>query len=84
MRALRLILAGLIAATVLVAGFVAAAFIVVTGLVTYFVRLFFGKPALTRTGPSRTPNRHPRMRTDDVIDVVATKVPADQREIQSG
>ena len=84
MRALRLILAGLIAATVLVAGFFAAAVIMVTGLVANVVRLFFGKPGLSRSRPSQPSNRHPNMRTDDVIDVVATKVPADQNEIQSG
>ena len=81
MRLLRLVLAGLIAATVLVAGFFAAAVIVVAGLVAYLMQLIWKRNGSVQAGPRRGMNRASGMRTDDVIDVVATKVPADQSEI---
>ena len=83
MRFLRLVLAGLIAATVLVAGFFAAAVIVVAGLVAYLLQLVWKRKHSIPVGPGRGTNRPTEMRTDDVIDVVATKVPTDQREIKS-
>ena len=84
MRFLRLVLAGLIAATVLVAGFFAAAVIVVAGLVAYLVQLVWKRKGSVQAGPRRGMNRPSAMRTDDVIDVVATKVPTDRGEIESG
>ena len=84
MRVLRLLLAGLIAVTVLVAGFFAAAAIVIAGLVGYLVQLVFGRPRPIRSRPGSTPNRHSEMRTDDVIDVVATEVPSDPNKTKSG
>lgn len=75
MRLLRVLLAGLITATALVAGFFAAVVILVTGAVAYVVQLFWKRPPSGRPGPGRGMNRPSPLRTDDVIDVVATKVP---------
>lgn len=80
MRLLRVLLAGLITVTALVAGFFAAAVILLTGVVAYVVQLFWKRPPPTQPGPARGVNRPSPLRTDDVIDVVATKVPTDQGE----
>ena len=78
MRVLRLLLAGLIAAVVLVAGFFAAVAIMFAGLVGYLVQLVFGRPRGSHSQPvSMPPNRSSRNRTDDVIDVDATEVRSD-------
>jgi len=69
MRILRLLLAGLIGATVLVAGLFAAVLVVITGLVGYVVQLLRGKSLPPQPGRTHAPNRPPTMRTDDVIDV---------------
>jgi hypothetical protein len=66
---LRLILAGLIGVTVLVAGLFAAAVVVLTGLAAYVLQLFRGKAGPVRPGRTPAPNRQPNLRTDDVIDV---------------
>ena len=69
MPVLRVLLAGLVAATVLVAGLFAAAVVVFTGMVAYVLQLFRRKtgPAAPRRAPASS--RQPTMRTDDVIDV---------------
>jgi len=67
MRILRLLLAGLIGVTVLVAGLFAAVLVVITGLVGYLMQLLRGKPIPSQ--PARAPNRRSSMRADDVIDV---------------
>jgi hypothetical protein len=67
MPVLRIILGGLIAATVLVAGLFAAAVVVITGIVAHVLQLFRRKTGPVR--PGRAPGRQPIMRTDDVIDV---------------
>lgn len=69
MRILRLILAGLIAVTVLVAGLLAAAIVVITGIVGYVLQLLRGKTGVNRPGPTQASNRQSPLRTDDVIDV---------------
>ncbi len=69
MRFLRLILAALIALTVLVGGLFAAALVVVTGLVGYGVLRLKRWLGLGRVGGTQAPNRQPKMRTDDVIDI---------------
>ena len=76
MRALRLLLAGLLAAMALVAGFFAAVVILVTGLMGYVVQLF-----MRMTGKARPrPSRPSPLSKGDVIDVVATKVPTEKIE----
>ena len=85
MRVLRLLLAALIAATVLVAGFFAAAAIIIAGLVGYLVQLVFGRPRGVRSRPASVPtDRSPGMRSDDVIDVVATEVRSDPTQDKLG
>lgn len=75
MRVLRLILAGLIALAVVGAGLFAAALVVLTGLGGYVAQLFRGQAGAVRPSRSQSPYRPPAgMSTDDVIDVVTTKV----------
>ena len=80
MPVLRLILAGLIALAALVAGMMAAALVVFTRLMGYMVQLFRPKPRPATFDPTAGPHRRPAMKTDEVIDVVATKVPGDPPE----
>ena len=69
MRILRLMLAGLIGVTVLVAGLFAAVLVVITGLVAYVLQLFRGKAGSGGAERPLGPKRPTSMRTDDVIDV---------------
>ena len=80
MRVLRLLLAGLLVVTALMAGFFAAVVILVTGMVGYVVQLFMRLTGKTQSRPSRSSVRPSPLSTDDVIDVVATKVPTDKIE----
>ena len=74
MRLLRLIGAGLIAVTAVVAVLFTAALVFVTGLAAYILQLFRRPPGPTQARPPHRPYRQPAMRTDDAIDVVTTKV----------
>ena len=77
MRLLRLLLAGVIAVAVLMAGFFAAAVVVLAGLVGYGMQLVRG---MVGGGSPRRPvaaNRTRPRPMDDVIEVEATKVPSD-------
>ncbi len=80
MRILRLLLAGLLVVTALVAGFFAAVVILVTGMVGYVAQLFTRRPVSVRGRPSQSSGQASPLRTDDVIDVVATKVPTEKIE----
>ena len=80
MRLLRVLMAGLITVAALVAGFFAAVVILVTGAVAFVVQLFWKRQPPTQPGSARGMNRPSPLRTDDVIDVVATKVPTDTSE----
>jgi len=77
MRLLRVLLAGLITVTALVAGFFAAAVILFTGVAAYLLQLFWRPRPPAQRSPAQETNRPSPLRTDDVIDVVATKVPTD-------
>lgn len=77
MRALRLIVAGLIAVVALLSVLFAAVVVVFTGLVAYVVQLFRRPAGPTPAGPALAPRRPTRIRMDDAIDVVTTKAPAD-------
>jgi hypothetical protein len=76
MRVLRLIVAGLIAIAAMVAVMFAALVVFFTGLVAYVLQLFGVRknapPVASGPAPARQP---PDRRTDEVIDVVTTKVP---------
>jgi hypothetical protein len=76
MRALRILVAGLVGLAAMLAVMFAATVVFLTGLAAYILQLFGSKtrPAGGPPPPNRTP---PPRRTDEVIDVVATKVPAD-------
>ena len=80
MRALRLLLVGVLAITAMVAGLFAVAVIILTGLTGYVAQLFWRRPGSVRSRPTQGPSRQSSMRTDDVIDVIATKVPAERIE----
>jgi len=80
MRLLRVLLAGLITVAALVAGFFAAVVILVTGAVAFVVQFFWKRQPPTQPGPARGMNQPAPRRTDDVIDVVATKVSTDPTE----
>ena len=80
MRALRLLLAGLLVAAALVAGFFAAAVILGVGMAGYALQLFMSRPGKGKPRRPQTPGRASPMRTDDVIEVVATKVPVEKSE----
>lgn len=75
MRALRLIVAGLIAIAAMAAVLLTAIVVFFTGLAGYVVQLFRKGPGPGQPGPR--PGRPPAMRTDDAIDVVTTRVPDD-------
>lgn len=78
MRVLRLLVAGLIAIAAMVAVMFAALVVFFTGLAAYVLQLFGVRknapPAAAGPAPARPP---PDRRTDEVIDVVTTKVPDD-------
>jgi hypothetical protein len=80
MRAVRLILAGLVAVAALLAGLFAVAVVVFIGLTAYLVQLFRRRTGPAQAGPPHASNRQPTLRTDDAIDVVTTKLPADPTE----
>lgn len=75
MPLLRLLLAGLVALAAMAAVFFTAVVVLFTGLAAWVVQLFRGRPAPVRS--SRPPNRVVPRPTDDVIEVVTTKVPDD-------
>jgi hypothetical protein len=76
MRFLRLIVAGLVAIAAMLMVFLAAMVVFFTGLAAYVLQLFRGRRGAAPSSPAPAPNRAPASRrTDDVIDVVATKVP---------
>ena len=74
-RILRVLLAGLITLTALLAGAFAAAVILFTGLVGFLIQLFWRKGGAPSSRPQPTPPGRSAMRTGDAIDVVATQVP---------
>ena len=80
MRALRLLLAGLLVVTALVAGFFAAAVILVTGMLGYVVQLFMRLSGKARPRPVQASGRVSPLSKGDVIDVVATNVPTEKVE----
>jgi hypothetical protein len=78
MRVLRILVAGLIAIAAMVAVMFAALVVFFTGLAAFVLQLFGvrrNSPPVAAGGPTPTPGRPPGTRTDDVIDVVTTKVP---------
>ena len=78
MRALRILVAGLIGLAAMVAVMFAAAVVFLAGAAAYIMQLFGGKPIAARPSgpvpPGRTP---PPGSAGEIIDVVSTKVPAD-------
>ncbi|HEX2862873.1 MAG TPA: hypothetical protein VHN79_14595 [Lacunisphaera sp.] len=78
MPILRLLLAGLVALAAMAAVAFTAVVVLVTGLVGWVAQTLRGKSGPARTVP--TPNRRATtsMRSDEVIDVVATNVPDDK------
>ena len=72
MRVLRLLLAGLLVVTALVAGFFAAAAILVTGMVGYVAQLFLRLTGKTPLRPAQASGRVSPLSKGEVIDVVAT------------
>lgn len=81
MRVLRLLLAGMIALGALFMGFVAAVLLLLTGVAGFLIQLFRPRPAAP--APGAGPLRRPPTGSGDVIDVVATKVPADPPKLDS-
>lgn len=80
MRALRLMVAGLVAVAAMVAVLFAAVVVFFTGLVAYVLQLFGTKPGPAAAGRSSASNPRRDLRTDDAIDVVSTKVPDEPAE----
>ncbi len=78
MSVLRIILAGLLALAAIVAGLVAAAFVVVVGLIGYVAQRFW-RPQPTAVPP--VPSRPTRMSHADAIEVESTPVPPARPEI---
>lgn len=81
MRVLRLLLAGMIALGALFVGFLAAAVLLLTGMVGFVIQLFRPKPPAG--APGTGPMRRPPTGSGDVIDVVATKVPSDPPKLDA-
>lgn len=78
MPLLRLLFAGLLALFAMFAVVFTAAVMLFTGLVGWVVQLFGGeRPGPVRPRPAPPPRRRTNLRTDDAIDVEATKVPDD-------
>ena len=77
---MRLLLAGLIALGALLAGFLAAVLILFTGLVGFVIQLFRPKTSVNASGPGSA-SRAPAA-SGDVIDVVATQVPAEPPKLE--
>ncbi|MBI2498540.1 MAG: hypothetical protein HYV75_11690 [Opitutae bacterium] len=75
MRALRLIVAGLIAIGAVLAVVFAAIVVFFTGLAAYVLQLFRPKTRPTQSGATTATDRPAVMRDDEAIDVVTTKVP---------
>ena len=73
MPLLRLLLAGLVALAAMAAVFFTAVVVVVAGLAALVLRLVQRRPGPGRS--TRSPNRVVPRRTDEIIDVEATKVP---------
>ena len=78
MRVLRFLLAVLVAAVALAAGFVFFAAVVVVGLAAFLVQLFWRRSRAGRSpgGAGPAPVR-PAAAGEDVIDIHATEVPPD-------
>lgn len=79
MPLLRLLFAGLVALFAMLAVVFTAIVMLFTGLVGWIAQTFRGQPDPARSGPgpgARPPQRT-NLRTDDAIDVEATKVPDD-------
>ncbi len=78
MRALRILVAALIGLAAMVAVFLAAVVVFFAGLAALVLHFFRGRPAPARPGGQPSPNRTPPSgRTEEIIEVVSTKVPAD-------
>jgi hypothetical protein len=77
MPLLRLLFAGLVALFAMLAVVFTAAVVLFSGLVAWLVQLFGGNAGSARTRPGPTAPRRTNLRTDDAIDVEATKVPDD-------
>ena len=80
MRVLRLLLAGLLVVTALMAGFFAAVVILVTGMAGYVTQLFMRMTGTSRPRSAQASGRVSPLSKGDVIDVVATKVPTEKIE----
>ncbi len=80
MRALRLVLAGFVAFAAVVAVVFTAAVVLVTGLAAYLVQLFRKPTGLAQPAPRNGVDRRSMGRTDDVIDVVTTKLPGEPKD----
>ena len=81
MRVLRLLLAGMIALGALFMGFVAAVLLLLTGVAGFLIQLFRPRPSVRAAGAGSM--RRPATGSGDVINVVATKVPADPPKLDS-
>lgn len=77
MPLLRLILAGLVALFAMLAVVFTAAVMLFTGLVGWVMQRFGGGAGPARPRAAPRPPRRTNLRTDDVIEVEATKVPDD-------
>lgn len=74
MRALRILVAGLVALAAMLAVFLAAAVVVVTGAAAWVLQLF--RPVQRASTPAAPAAQRPPARSE-AIDVVATRVPFD-------
>lgn len=77
MRFLRLVLAGLVAVAAVVAVLFTAVVVLVTGMAAYVLQLFRRPANPAPSAPAHGAGRHSMGQTDDVIDVVTTKLPGD-------
>lgn len=75
MAVLRLLLGALVALFALIAGLFAAAVVLISAMVGFVAMLFRPKPDPRAPVQQPVPHQQPRMGSDGVIDIVATKVP---------
>jgi hypothetical protein len=80
MRVMRVVLAGLVAIAAVVAVLFISGVVVFIGLAAYVVQLFRRRTGSAQPRPPHASNRQPAARTDDAIDVIATRLPADPPE----
>lgn len=82
MPVFRLLLAGLVAVFALFATLFAAALVVFTGLVGFFIQLFRPRSRSSAASSPAPAGRRAARSQGDVIDVVATQVPADDPKLK--